>query len=366
LKNNAIIFTINTSGYGSPQFLHIATVLKNSLNVDCLMYEPFEDGRKFFEIKGYTRLLLVSKFDKYLARFKTIITSYFSRKIVVVGHEEPLFSLLSSKTIVVYYYLEMHDDMRQEVQNANSFKNLLKSKLLSLFYKKIRYIIAPQEDRLNVALSKFKDKKGLVVLNCPLKDEVTNTIDKKDNINILYQGQINSVSQADKLLELIEKTKENITWHIAGPVAEEFKEKINDLSKYDNINYYGFLTAKELSKVRNKCNIGLVTWGDEPSLTYKYAAPNKLFEYISGGMYILSFSNYSIKKWNKEFNFGYVSENCENDVNSIVLKLDELVKNNDIIQKQSLYNMNLYLDKLNFEYQASKLIEAIKKDIEKQ
>ncbi|MEM1986760.1 MAG: glycosyltransferase [Nitrososphaeria archaeon] len=362
----AIIFTINTSGYGSPQFLYLSSVLKNKLNIDSVIYEPYEKDRKFFNIDGFNRKLLISRFDRYLAIFKTIFLSYFQNLIVVVGHEEPLFAFLSSKTIVVYYYLEMHEDMNQQKSKSNFFKSSIKSKLLPLFAKKVSYIIAPQEDRLRIVIEKFPDKKGYTVLNCPLKKEVKNIIRQQDKINILYQGQINSYAQADKLLKLVEKTKNTVVWHIAGPVAEDFKEEVENLATHENVNYYGLLNATELSKVRNKCNVGIVTWGDNPSLTYKYAAPNKLFEYISDGMYVLSFANYSIGKWNKEFEFGYVSEDPDNDVDNLIFKLNELNENKNILEKQCLHNITLHLNTLNYEYQTSELIMQIKSDIEKQ
>ncbi|MCT7541253.1 hypothetical protein [Aliarcobacter cryaerophilus] len=105
----------------------------------------------------------------------------------------------------------------------------------------------------------------------------------------------------------------------------------------------------------------MVTWGDEPSLTYKYASPNKLFEYISEGMYILSFSNYSIEKWNKKFGFGYVSENCENDVDNLLLKIVEISKNKRLIKMKYEHNLKLYINSLNFEYQLLGLIDDLNK-----
>ena len=61
------------------------------------------------------------------------------------------------------------------------------------------------------------------------------------------------------------------------------------------------LKNQELFALRQRASIGLVTWTNE-NLSTKFAAPTKLYDYISEGMYVVSFPNYSMTNLNNKYN----------------------------------------------------------------
>ena len=140
--------------------------------------------------------------------------------------------------------------------------------------------------------------------------------------------------------------------HIAGIVNKEYVDKINSLNNKPNVIFHGYLKWDALAELRSKCNIGILAWSND-TLNTKYCAPNKLYEYIASGMYVVCFENFSLSKLHQEFSFGYLEYNTAKDLATFVTSLTMA----DIIE-QGNKNHQLFNNKLNFEIQSRAFFDS--------
>ena len=261
-----------------------------------------------------------------------IIHSYFEKIIVIETYPSKIYNLLSKKTIIISYYHEIWQDFDQA------------GTLSYDYFNRVKLVIAPQSDRARLAESLYKKAKIFIVENCP----ELNSYKEYEKLNffptVLYQGQITNLSNAKKLFEIVSKLR-HVEVHLAGFVHADYKEELQKLTRSNkNIIYHGVLKNSELFALRRKSSIGLVTWTND-HLSTKFAAPTKLYDYISDGLYVVSLPNHSLEQLNKKYCFGYVGKGSD-DIISVILELTEFD-----LEKQYYANKNLFKSELNFENQ---------------
>ena len=99
--------------------------------------------------------------------------------------------------------------------------------------------------------------------------------------------------------------------------------KLNNSNCSDRIHFLGAVNHNELLTYTASADIGLALI-ENISISYYYALPNKLFEYIMAGVPILSSNLPQMKKVIDDYQVGkYVDPEHEND---LVSNLNELIK----------------------------------------
>ena len=140
----------------------------------------------------------------------------------------------------------------------------------------------------------------------------------------------------------------NVEFHFAGLVNQNYVERVQQLTKKGKLINHGYLNWKELNELREKCNIGLVSWSNN-TLNTKYCAPNKLYEYIASGMCVICFDNYSLNELSKQYDFGASFEAPEELAQYVhALSIDE-------VNEKGKMNYELFLSELNYEFQTKTL-----------
>lgn len=130
----------------------------------------------------------------------------------------------------------------------------------------------------------YNAKYGLdmkVVRNLPVLKEKQPYTDR-ENV-LLYQGALN-MGRGIELLIAMMKHFPDYKLYIAGKgyMERELKKLTADLSLTDRVVFTGNLRFDELHKLTSRAKIGFsVEQGT--SLNYKYALPNKVFDYIQAG-----------------------------------------------------------------------------------
>jgi glycosyltransferase involved in cell wall biosynthesis len=128
-----------------------------------------------------------------------------------------------------------------------------------------------------------------VVRNVPhsntfTKDNSSKTISGKI---ILYQGALNigrGLEQAIRAMKYVE----NATLIIAGDgdIKSELEKLVAELTLYKKVKFTRRLPLEELSKLTSQADLGL-SIEEDLGLNYRYALPNKLFDYIQAGVPVL-------------------------------------------------------------------------------
>jgi glycosyltransferase involved in cell wall biosynthesis len=125
-----------------------------------------------------------------------------------------------------------------------------------------------------------------VVRNLPLKKKLNAEIAKQPN-TIIYQGALNLGRGLEKLIAAMQFLS-NFKLIIAGTgdVEGELKQLSESLNLSERITFLGRITPNKLHPITCAASIG-VSIEEDYGLNYRYALPNKLFDYIQAGLPVL-------------------------------------------------------------------------------
>jgi len=128
-----------------------------------------------------------------------------------------------------------------------------------------------------------------VVRNLPLAKKVeTSTLNiKTDKKIIIYQGAIN----IGRGLELMINTMHHLDDYLllivgSGDIINTLKTKIINESLDGKVCFYGKVTPSELHTITPNAVLG-ISFEEDLGLNYRYALPNKIFDYIQAEVPIL-------------------------------------------------------------------------------
>jgi glycosyltransferase involved in cell wall biosynthesis len=235
----------------------------------------------------------------------------------------------SKRNIFIQYCTEIWDPTRQSVYSATE----------RAFYNKnsniADIIIDVEKNRAKYRKELFKIKKEVLVIPNTLPKK--NVVRIKDLIKprkskIIYTG----VFLNESLYELISITKSvsdeiTIDWFAHGNQVdiEKVNQYIYDAGLKNKIILKAAIPRSELLELMQDYDAGLIIYSfkNSTNINLKYAAPTKLFEYISNGLAVISYGNPSIKNTVERHDLGICSE--LDDPSELGLAINELFKRED-------------------------------------
>lgn len=279
--------------------------LKLFFNKGFLFYAEY-NFRLFFKLLFLKKdILLSNDLDTLLANYS--ISKLQSKKLVYDSHELfPEIPELVAKPTVKKIWTSLESSILPKLKNNYTVCNSI-----SEFYK----------NKYNVD---FK-----IIKNFPNKSEKTEFGSLPFNIKnkkiIIYQGAIN----LGRGIELILKAMLYLHNHIfliigSGDVLSELKQLTKELNIQEKVLFMGRLSPKELRKLTPLANLG-ISLEEDLGLNYRFALPNKIFDYIQAEIPILISDLPEMKKIVLEYNVGEIVKNREpkNIANQIKLLLEK-------------------------------------------
>jgi glycosyltransferase involved in cell wall biosynthesis len=260
------------------EILLVGRKLKNSHSINNRKYKTkrfrllFNKGFLFYACLNIRLFLflLFSKSDILLANdLDTLPANYLAAKL--------------KRKILIYDSHELFTEV-PELNNRKSVKKI---------WLKIEKICLP---RVNSAYTVCKsiadyynnqyDVKFHVIRNLPIYAEYKTHIDERKNI-LIYQGALNK----DRGLELLIRAMQFIEDYkliIAGDgdIACQLKYHAKEMQLTEKIEFSGKLNFNELYKLSSSAKLGFSLERDT-NLNYRYALPNKIFDYINTGTPVL-------------------------------------------------------------------------------
>ncbi|HNQ68447.1 MAG TPA: glycosyltransferase [Bacteroidales bacterium] len=193
-----------------------------------------------------------------------------------------------------------------------------------------------------------------VVRNLPVQKHITTDFDKRDNI-LVYQGAINKDRGVDIMIKAV-AAMENCKLYIAGKgnLEDKLKKMTEELDITDRIIFKGVLDFDSLHQLTQTAKIGF-SLEQGNSLNYKYALPNKIFDYIQAGVPVICSDLPEMRKIVDNYSIGVAANIKDAD------ELKELIIAllNDKAKLEN-YNANCIkaAELLNWENEKDKLLEV--------
>lgn len=347
-------------GYGSPEMLHLYKMLDMN-GFDVMLSDQEDDTRKYYNMPNYKRF-----FRKNLKNLEKNIASAHYQEIKD-------FSLSFQPDIIISSFAPFLLDEKFPLNKKDAIKVLYAAELFhwqnEQNFNKIQYLIAPNEQRLEILSKQYPEAKKYLIYNANLKNEGvsykvefgSDIIKAKNNLlHILYQGQISNISGVGILLDALQNTS-SCFLHLCGDIRDsELKEIIDGLERDGKLKFYGFLAKDKIKTIRDKCDVGYIGWREDltEDLAIRYCCPTKLYDYISAELPVVFIKNDTLDRWNNMFGFG-ISSGTYNDPKRLANIFDGIFRNKDCLMAIKHRLRSLYLSQLNYEWQSHDFVEDL-------
>ncbi len=206
-----------------------------------------------------------------------------------------------------------------------------------LFISKADLILTTGELDSEFIRTNYNVKNDLVLRNLPLYKKSKSPvnyyeipgIDENKKV-LLYQGVVLHGRGLKMIFEFLQTTDDFILVIVGtGEMLEYYKQLSIQLKLNDKVFFIGKIPQDKLMDYTAGAFVGL-SLIENVSLSYYYALPNKLFEYIMAEIPVITTNLPQMKKIINQYNTGFVIE--ENNLN----QLNEVLKN--LLNNKSLYN----------------------------
>lgn len=232
-----------------------------------------------------------------------------------------------------------------------------------LFIKFPDYVLTTGEMDSEFLMHHYHLNNVIVLRNLPSMINMSGKIDLRKVLNIpedskilLYQGVLidgRGIKVAIKLLQNFEK------FHLVilgeGREKENFIKFAHSIGVNERVRFMGAVKQEDLVSYTAAADLGLALI-ENISLSYYYALPGKLFEYIMAELPVLCTDLPQMKSIVKKYNVGrYVDIN---NYDEIIKNVSEIFSNPEII---NTYKQNCMIAKkeLNWENEFTKLKEKL-------
>ncbi|MCH3885932.1 glycosyltransferase [Tenacibaculum aquimarinum] len=286
-------------------------------NTGFLFYAEYNFRLFFLLLFSKKDILLSNDLDTLLANF--LVSKIQRKKLVYDSHE--LFTEvpeLLDKPFVKSVWLKLENWILPKLKNCytvcQSIADFYNTKYNTNF-KVIRNL--PNKKTI---------KKGLIPFST------------KNKKIILYQGAVN-VGRGLELMIDVMANLENYIFIIigSGDISEDLKNKTIKEKLNNKVKFLGKLTPQELHKITPLADLG-ISLEEDLGLNYRYALPNKIFDYIQAEVPILVSNLPEMKRVVLDYNIGKIAEKrtpkkLANQIEKLVIKdfSSELKKAKEIL-----------------------------------
>lgn len=155
-----------------------------------------------------------------------------------------------------------------------------------------------------------------IIKNFPNRVETksTNIVDSPSSIGsdekiILYQGTLNVHRGIELMIETMQFLENTIFQIVgSGPTKQELTEKVQELNLEQKVQFIPRVPSHELRNITAEADLG-ISLEEDAGLNYRYALPNKLFDYFQAGIPALVSDLPEMKKVIEEYEVGEVVKN---------------------------------------------------------
>lgn len=259
---------------------------------------------------------------------------------------------------------DIHENVKEDILNKEWIPSLFK-KFLSKAYSLVERACFFIFNRIIVAgddiVSNFpRSSKVVVVRNYPLIDKMKPIYKKRESqreyLALIYTGTIEKERGIIETIEAVDSLKGKARLILLGWFADhEFESEIKDRVN-DNIQLIGRVPFDKVPYFMEKSDVGIICLLPSPNNINAASRNNKLFEYMSAGLPVIS-SNFPLWIDIVEGN------NCGLTVDpmnskEIAKAIEYLQERPELMEEMGRNGRNAVLEKYNWEQESIKLLDV--------
>jgi glycosyltransferase involved in cell wall biosynthesis len=151
-----------------------------------------------------------------------------------------------------------------------------------------------------------------VIRNLPIKKQVLGIEYPAEEKTIIYQGALNLGRGLERLITAMQYIS-NCKLIIVGTGDLDYKLKLlsRGFSLDDRISFLGKIPLEQLHAITCKATLG-VSLEEDLGLSYHYALPNKVFDYIQASLPVMVSDLPEMKSLVEQYSIGMVIDNKAN------------------------------------------------------
>ena len=359
-KKRRVILSVTNDLVGDQRVHKVATTLLNN-NFDVTLVGRLLKNSKPLNREYKTKRinLIFNKGFLFYAEYNLRLFFYLLFKKVDILNSNDLDSLLANYLVskirskkIVY---DSHEFFTQVPELVN------RPKVQNIWLKLEQWILPKLKFTYTVSPSIAKEYKQLyninmaLIMNLPFITNIEHKIEKTDTY-IIYQGTLNIGRGLENLILAMQNINAKLLIIGGGDIEDELKKLAEDNNLKDKITFKGKLAFNQLFEYTCKATIG-VSLEEDNGLNYKYALPNKIFDYINAEIPILVSNLPEMAKIVEQYNVGEILTN--NTSSDIAYQLNKLLTNTVLY---NTYQANTITAKkeLCWEIQEKELVEFYK------
>lgn len=224
-----------------------------------------------------------------------------------------------------------------------------------LCLKGIKYSSTVSEGIANEYYKKY-GVRMVVVRNLPFRNE--NFGHKSARPTLIYQGALNKGRGIELAIEMMKFLSCYYLIIIgSGDLEIKFRRLVIDMDLSDRVEFRGRLPYDKLHELTSKAWLGL-SLEEDLGLSYRYALPNKLFDYIQAQVAVMVSDLPEMSKVVTEYGVGIVATTRNpKELADLVLNFIE----NKVQREETIKNLNKAYNILVWENEKPKLLELYEK-----
>lgn len=180
-----------------------------------------------------------------------------------------------------------------------------------------------------------------VVRNLPVCSQMVHPqaeADKKPDLKkiILYQGALNLGRGIEAAIRAMQYLEETELWLAGdGDLTDQLKQLVSESGLESKVKFLGRLPLAELSKITRQADLG-ISLEEDLGLNYRFALPNKLFDYIQAGVPVLVSNLPEMKRIVDQYQIGAIAGTHQRKELSEVMKTALFDREKRTVWKQNL------------------------------
>ena len=313
-----IIIVSVTNDLTTDQRVHRICTTLTSLNYDVLLV-----GRKLKNSLPITRTyktkrfhLLFQKGFLFYAEYniRLLLFLIFKQKTILLSNDIDTLipNYLVSKLFRIPLVFDSHELFSEVPELTN--RPFIKS-----IWRKIEDFLIPKiKNKYTVCGSIAEYYKSIyntsfdVIRNVPIKsidlNELKSNISLKKNA-IIYQGALNKGRGLELIIETMMYLDDVFLYIVGdGDINLELKNLVHQLQLTNKVFFLGKIIPQDLQKITLQAAVG-ISIEEDLGLNYRYALPNKLFDYIQAEIPVLVSDLPEMRQLVNHYKIGLVIEN---------------------------------------------------------